>query len=193
MAAPTPTSLPGDNTAAASDALHSRTEWFATTTDPWEAIGRLEFGGDRTHASTIERIVLDAEPEQRPVIEGRLIAVLGRKELTPAGRRFVCRMLGWIGSVACLPAVEPMLSDPLSSDDARLALDGIAGAAVTAAYCGALDRVSGPVRLGLIGSLARRRDAGAVAVLRALAADPTQETEAREAADAAAQQILAKE
>ncbi len=185
------TEIPAPTTeAAAEEALKKRNDWFTTTADPWAEIARLEFGGDRTYASTVNRIVLDAEPAQRPALEKELMTVLGRAELTEAGRLFVCRMLGLIGSAACVAAVAPLLNDERTADVARLALDEIEGTEVDAAYRAALGKLSGAARMGLIGSIARRGDRSAAELLNGIAGDAKESGETREAAERAVKWIL---
>lgn len=189
---PTP---PPANSAAQSDAApvrdeaKARDDWFSNTPDPWQEIVTLEFGGDRTHATAVSGMVLNAEPEQRPVLEKQLLAALGKRELTEAGRLFVCRMLGLIGSAACVPAVAALLHEERTADVARIALDPMPDAAVDEAYRGALGKLTGAALIGLIGSVAKRGEAAASVELRKIAGSESQSREVREAAARAVQFI----
>lgn len=169
--------------------MQRHNEWFTTTPDPWHEVALLEFGGDRTCASTINRMVLNAEPAQRPMLEAKLLEVLARAELTDAARQFVCRMLGRIGSKACVPAVAALLADERTADDARLALDFIADAGVDEAYRAALRRLGEPALIGLIGSIGERRDAAADEVLTAIAIDESRSRAVRGAAERAVKRL----
>ncbi|HVU25163.1 MAG TPA: hypothetical protein VHE13_13635 [Opitutus sp.] len=169
--------------------VRQHNEWFTTTPDPWREIARLEFGGDRTCASTIYRMVVNAEPAQRPALETKLLEVLARPELTEAARQFVCRMLGLIGSSACVPAVTALLADNRSADDARRALDFVADAAVDEAYRAALGQLSGAALAGLIGSIGGRGDTGARGALATIAGDGQQDRTVRDAAERAVRRL----
>src|SRR5690606_33654442 len=144
-----------------------RTEWFTATPDPWQQIVALDYGGDRTFASTVNRMVVSAEPAEHTKMEAKLIEALGQPGITEAGQVFVCRMLGLIGTAACVPAVAPLLGDARSAHAARIALDEIQDASVDVVYRNALGKLSGAAKVGLIGSIVRRRDVEAVHALTA--------------------------
>lgn len=171
--------------------LQERDHWFTATPDPWREIVRLEFGGDRSFASTVQQVVLNADPSQWADLETRLVDALGRPELTAAGRQFVCRMLGWIGSARCVPAVAALLRRDETADDTRLALDAIEEPAVDEAYRVALGQLSGRAKVGVIGSLAARNGTGAVERLTAIALDEKETSEVRAAAERAVERLTA--
>lgn len=173
--------------------LQARERRFTASPDPWQEIVRLEHGGDRTFASTVQQMVLNAEPAQRGELEAMLLTALAQPELTDAGRQFVCRMLGWIGSEAAVPGLAPLLENEKTADDARLALDGIDHPTVDAAYRSALERLRGRARVGLIGSLARRGDHTALEPLTAIAIDPGETAEVREAAERAVEHLAGEQ
>ena len=163
--------------------MDQREDWFITTPNPWTELVQLEYGADRTYATTIERMVLNAEPAQRPALEQKLITALAQPALRPAGRQFICRMLGLIGSAASVAALTPLLRADAMADAARLALDGISdNSEVDSAYRAALVHLSGPAKAGLIGSIALRGDKSALPELRSIAADEHQAKEVRTAA-----------
>jgi hypothetical protein len=167
-----------------------RDEWFTASPDPWGEIARLEFGGDRTFASNVQQMILNAEPSQRPELEGKLLQTAERPGLTEAGRQFVCRMLAWVGSPVCVPVLARWVERDETADDARLALDAIGGADVNEVYRRALAKLSGRARVGLIGSIAARGDALAVDALTAIAIDRQQADEVRAAAERAVEHLL---
>ena len=168
-----------------------REAWFTTTPDPWTELVSLEYGGDRTFASTVYRMVVNALPDQRPAMEGKLIEALRRPEITVAGRQFVCRMLGLIGSSACVPDVVPLLGSVNDADFARAALDSISDPAVNAAYRAAVNdhKLTGAARIGLIGSIGLRGDREAVDALTAIATDANEAKDVRAAAERAVERI----
>jgi hypothetical protein len=172
----------------------ARENWFINTPDPWSQIALLEFGGDRTLASDVEQIIRHAEPNQHADLEARMLAVFARPELTEAGRIFVCRMLGLIGSKACVPAVARLLDDNHTADVARLALDHIADPSVDEAYRNALRKLSGRAKAGLIGSLALRGASPSElsASLQHVAIDASETPEVRHAAERALARLGSK-
>lgn len=155
---------------------------FTSTPDPWSEIAKLQHGGDRTFATTVQSIVVNADPAQRPGFEDRLLKVLANPQCTPVGRQFVARLLALIGSAKCVPALAPLLNDVQTADTARYALDHIKDPAVDAAYRAALERLSGPAKIGLIGSIGLRGDRAALPVLTALQQNASETPGIREAA-----------
>jgi type 1 glutamine amidotransferase len=95
---------------------------------------------------------------------------------TLEGRRFACRMLSLVGSGAQVPALYGLLADKDLSTYARFALERIPGEESGAALRAALSRASGMERVGLINSLAARRDAKAVPLLARAVNDPDRAT-----------------
>lgn len=172
---------------------NQRQTWFTSTPDPWEEIVGLAHGGDRTYATTVQRIVMSAEPAQHAAMEEKLLAVLANPELTGAARQFVCRMLGLVGSAHAVPALAPLLASDRTADTARLALDRIEDPAVDEVYRAALDKLHGSAKAGLIGSIGLRRDRAAVSTLAAIAANSTEADTVRTAARRALERINSEE
>lgn len=175
-----------------SGAFRDYEERFTATPDPWSELATLEPGADRTFASTVRSMVMNAEPAQRPAMETKLLAVLAQPGITATGRMVVCRMLAPIGSAKCVPAVAPLLQDPRTVDAARYALDEIDDAAVDEAYRTALDKVTGPAKAGLIGSIGLRGDRKALAALAAIQGNATEPSVVRTAAARAVERLNAK-
>lgn len=190
MAEPTPqpAAAPARETFSAEE-LKKRNEWFTLTPDPWAEIALLDYAGDRTYASTVSDMVAKAEFAQHPVLEAKLIKALATPGITDAGRLFICRMLGLIGSTRCIAAVLPLLNDVKSADVARIALDGIDDPAVTEGYRAALPKLTGAPKAGLIGSMAMRGDTQSVDAFVAIALDTAESIDVRNAAERAAEKL----
>lgn len=152
------------------------------TPDPWEACTRLEHGGDRSFAWSVREQVLDAPPEDRERIEGRLLEALRRAGITDAGRAFVCQMLALVAGQRSVPVLATLLKDPKSADDARYALQPVTGPEADAALRDALGSLSGPAKAGLIGTIALRGDTTVRAVLAGIRANPSEAPVVRDAA-----------
>jgi hypothetical protein len=140
----------------------------AETPDPWKLCAALEYGGDRSFASAVEGLVVQTSPANWPTVEERLLATLALPDCTEAGRAFLCKMLGMVGTARSVPALAALLRDAKTADAARLALELIPGAEASAALRDALASLSAKAKAGLIGSIAARRDSAARTVLAAL-------------------------
>ena len=96
--------------------------------------------------------------------EDQLIALL-QSEAAPAEKAITCKRLAVIGTARCVPALEPLLSDPSLSSWARIPLEAIADPAAGEALRKTLPKVDGRLLVGVINSMGVRRDAGAVEAL----------------------------
>lgn len=168
--------------AAESDRNADRKSSFGSTPDPWQACAKLEYGDDRSFAWTVREQVIKALPEERARVEQNLLKALGQRDCTEAGRAFLCQMLAMVGSAKSVPVLATLLRDPKSADAARYALEPIAGPEADAALRDALVALSGNLKAGLIGSIAKRRDTTARAVLAGIRENPSETPVVREAA-----------
>lgn len=184
-----PTAAPAESEAKAIADVKDRETWFTASPDPWVQIALLEFGGDRTFATTVHRMIVHGERDQQPAMEAKLIQALAHPNLTPAGRQFICRMLGLIGSSACISAVAPLLHNDATIDSARMALDFIPDASINNLYLQALSTASARAKGGLIGSIAARGDAQSIDALTAIAVDTSQSREIRAQAERAVEAL----
>lgn len=144
----------------------------AETPDPWKLCAELQYGGDRTFASSVESLVMQTAPANWPKVEDQLLAVLALPECTEAGRAFLCKMLGLVGSARSVPALSALVRNPKSADAARAALELIPGPEASAALRDALGSLSAGAKAGLIGSIAARRDSAARPAIAALKGNP---------------------
>lgn len=187
---PSSASLPVELENAAE--YRAREAWFTATPDPWEQLATLDYGGDRTYATTVNRMIVKAESAQHSFMEGKLIQVIARPEITSAGRQFVCRMLALVGSAQCVTSVKGLLDRAETADFGRMALDGIEDPAVDDAYRRALGQLNGAAKIGLIGSIAMRGDGSAIDLLTAIALDPAETVEVRAAAERAVEKLFSQ-
>jgi hypothetical protein len=161
-----------DEKRAASDPLKNaepnpRLTEFSKSPEPWAEMAKMEWGGDRTHASTIQTLIMDADVSQYPTFEKKLLAVLADQQATAAAQDFVCRMLRLVGSAAGVPALAKLLADEKTADCARYALQAIPGAEADTALRAALGALKGKAKAGLIGTLSARGDKEALAAIKA--------------------------
>src|SRR5262245_55104308 len=137
--------------------------------DAFDALKRHDWGTDLGLLAPIEAAVTAAhgKADAREDIEKRLLAAL-HGTISRDATDFVCRMLTLVGGAASAPALGGLLTDEIHSHMARYALERIPVPAATQALRDALPRLSGKLKIGVIGSLGSRRDAAAVSALGGL-------------------------
>ena len=145
------------------------------------ALESLTYSGDQSALEALDRDLREAGRDARKlaVLEERLIALLRRTEPTFAARQAACQRLALVLAGAPAGPFRPatartlagMLSEERDTDLARQVLEQVPGAAAERLLLDALPKTSGRLRLGLIDSLGRRRDAGAATALAALLKD----------------------
>ena len=165
-----------DDKRAANDPLKNqepdpRMDEFKKAPDQWKEVVTLTHGSDRSAASSLQTLIMDADPAQYPALEKKLLAILADKAVTDVGANFACRMLRLIGSAGSVPALAKLLADEKTADDARYALQNIPGAEADAALRAALGTLKGKALAGLIGTNSARGDQEALAVLQKLAGE----------------------
>lgn len=136
------------------------------------ALKKFDWGTPISELSGIEDAVVASHHDAalRQDLEQRLIAALSG-DLSNDAKGYVCRKLSVIGSPAAVPALAALLGDEANSHLARQALERISSPAAAAALRDALARLTGKLKLGVIGSLGARREASAVPTLAALLND----------------------
>lgn len=135
------------------------------------SIAKFEYGQSRVPEAEFTQFVQDslANPAMLKQIEARLLAFV-QSDVTGAAKQFALRELSLIGTDASVAVLTPMVLDPATSEMARFALARIPGPAVDQALRDDLAKSSGTIRIGIVGSLAQRRDTKAVPALIALSA-----------------------
>lgn len=100
--------------------------------------------------------------------QDRLIAILEDEDASEFAKAKACQRLAVIGDDAAVPALGELLTDPKLSHYARFGLEPMPGEAANKALRTALDEVEGDLLIGVINSIGRREDAGAIAALAKL-------------------------
>lgn len=106
----------------------------------------------------------------RAALEQRLAGYLGAS-YSSMTRSFVCRELAIIGSPASVPGLAPLLLDDELSVFARHALERIPGPEADSALRDAIGKSRGTTRVGIINSVAVRRDSRSIPLLVKVATD----------------------
>ena len=104
----------------------------------------------------------------------RALITLLKSNGPKADKALACKKLAIFGGKDAVPALAPLLTDPELASWARIALEAIPGPAADAALRNAMDKVQGRVLVGVINSIAVRRDPKAVSglVKKLKATDP---------------------
>ena len=152
-----------DGQRAASDPLagqaaDARYKSFNETADPWKVIGTLAYGEDRTMVSTIERVVMDADPSQYAGFEDKLLKIAADPACTEAGYGFVCRLLSLIASPKSVAALKGKLAaeNEVVAFLTRMVIERVPGPEAYAALREAAGQAKGREAAGLAGAVAAR-------------------------------------
>ena len=145
-------------------------------TGNYEAITQYDFGKSRRELAAIEEEVRDLPVSCFPQVESRLLAAMQAEETAYAGKQFACRMLRRVGSAQSVPALAEMLADEELSHMARFALQYMAAPEAGDALRRAIDELDGELRIGVIGSIAQRKDRKAVGAIAELVRDTDRDT-----------------
>jgi len=107
---------------------------------------------------------------RRDDLEQRFLAVL-RAGVSKAAQRYICRQLGMVASDRAVPAMAPLLDDPELAHMARFVLEQIPGSAPDQLLLEKMGAAPAREKIGIIGSLGKRRASQATGALAALLED----------------------
>jgi len=137
--------------------------------DVFSDLASYKYGDETKAAEKLAELVKQTAPGQYAPIEAKLIAILKSKAATQDGKAFACRTLQQIGTDKAIPALATLLNDKILSHYARLALERMKRSpSSVVAMRNALATAPDSVKPGLMGSLAVRKDAEAVAAIAKL-------------------------
>lgn len=138
------------------------------------ALASYDWGGDPAPLKALDSAVAaaTADANRRADLERRLLAVVGAAA-SRAAKDIACRHLRLIGSAMSVPALAEFLSDDDFAHMARFALERIDGPEAGEALRAALPAAANhEIAIGIMSSLAARRDHAAVPVLAGLLIGP---------------------
>lgn len=165
---------------------------------PFAALAAFDWGKEAEFLKSIDEAVVAAHADKplRAELEKRLGAILAGGG-SRAAKEYACRKVSMIGSAASVPSLAALLGDRDNSHMARFALERIDGPEATDALRKAFAALDGDLKLGMMSSLAARRDVASVPMVAPLlAADEKTAVAAADALgmirDAAAADALAK-
>jgi HEAT repeat protein len=138
----------------------------------FEALKTYDWGTDRKALNPIDEALVATQDDAaaRQELETRLAAVL-KTDVSRDAKDFVCRKLMVIGTAASVPTLAELLPQTDHSHMARYALERIPAPEAAQAMRDALPKLDGALKIGVIGSLGARGDAGGVTALADLIGD----------------------
>lgn len=141
--------------------------------DAWKSLPKYEYGQDMAALLTIDRevILAMATPASRSACAARLAVVLAAKETTLAAKQYICCQLRQVGTATEVPFLTRMLANSETSQMARYALESIPGEESIVALRSSLNILQGEPLIGVVNSIAVRKDVRSVAKLKELAGD----------------------
>ena len=151
--------------------------WPQTAADMEGLLARIatyQYGADPAPVVQLDEMVgrLSGSSDKRRMAEGLLLKFV-QSGATPAAKESAFRQLSLVGSTASIPVLAPLLVKIDSAEMARYALAAIPGPEADEALRRALAAApSDRIRIGLINSLGRRKDAKAVAGITPLVPMP---------------------
>lgn len=139
----------------------------------FKSLAAYDWAADPAPFQMIDAAVIAtaADKALRADLEKRFGALLA-DGTSRAAKEYVCRKLMMIGTAASVPALAALLGDADHSHMARFALERIPGPEAGAALNKALGTVSDALKIGMMSSLASRRDLACVPVLTTLLKGP---------------------
>ncbi len=139
--------------------------------EAWKALPQYEYGQDMAALLAIERVVIQSmdSPESRSACAKRLALLLTAEKTTLAARQVICLQLRQIGTPAEVPVLANMLTRPETAQMACYALESIPGQQSLTVLRNGLDSLQGKPLIGVINSVAARKDTRAVPILKRLA------------------------
>jgi HEAT repeat protein len=140
--------------------------------DAFEALKTFDWGTDLALLAPIDDAVAASRSgaETTQELEQRLVAALN-ESLSRDAKDYLCRKLAVVGTANAVPALAVLLPQKDHSHMARFALERIPAAEATKALSDSLEKVSGNLKIGIIGSLGARRDQEAIKQLGTLLND----------------------
>ncbi len=136
-----------------------------------KALAAYDWSGDAAPLGAIDAAVVAAHDDAQLAadLEGRLAAMVA-SDASRAAKEYACRKLAMIGTTVSVPALAARLGDADDSHMARFALERMQIPEAAEALRQAVDSLTGDLRIGMLSSLAARRDTASVARCAALLA-----------------------
>jgi len=144
--------------------------------DAWNAIKSYQYGDDFKSLLAVEAEVQRslASPETKIETAARLAALLDDNTTYP-GRQFVCMQLRLVGGATEVPKLSEWLNQPEDSENVRLVLTDMQCEESLHPLRRALETFNGEAVIGIIGSVAARKDKNSIPTLVRLLDNPNRD------------------
>ena len=113
----------------------------------------------------IEARVFGTAPENFAALEAELLGMFQSSETTVEGKQYICRLLVFCASDACVPVLGKELLNPELSQFVRFTFQGMESSAAEQALIAALKEASTDLQIGIIGTLGQMESQDAVEVI----------------------------
>ncbi len=126
-------------------------------------LAQYDYDKSRCWLTDMQELMMEAygNPEAIPGVESLMINFL-QSDATVAGKQYVCRQLGVMGTARTVPVLSDLLRTPGMAGTALLALEKIPGAEADQALLEVLEEGDEPLQIAIINSLAARQVKDAV-------------------------------
>ncbi|MBN2270500.1 MAG: HEAT repeat domain-containing protein [Sedimentisphaerales bacterium] len=137
-----------------------------------ETLKTYDWGADRNTLNPIDEAIIatHGDAAARKALEKSLVAALAAG-ISRSAQDYVCRKLRVVGTAQSVEALAALLADETTSHIARYALERIPDEKALDAIRDALPKVSGKLKVGMIGSLGTRRDEKSIMAFSKLLGD----------------------
>lgn len=142
---------------------------LASLEPPFASLQAYDWGAEAGFFKAIDDAVIAAHGDAtvRGELENRFSGILS-DNTSRAAKEYACRKLAMIGTASSVPALEALLPQREHSHMARFALERIADSEAGDALRKAFSSLAGDLKLGMMSSLAARRDAESVPLIAPL-------------------------
>ncbi len=144
----------------------------AAVTAAMKELQKADWGSMPGSLNVIEAAIVAVPGDEatQKLLEKQFTAILS-SDAKGGAKSYTLRKLSMIATAAAVPAIAPLLTDKEHSHMARFALERIGGPAAVGAIRGAVGKVKGRQKAGMINSLGVLRDAGSTSALVGLLKD----------------------
>ena len=143
------------------------------TDESFAEFSKYKYGESRIAVKAVEKAVYLAsgDAKSRAEMARRLVVLIEDKSATVEAKNLTCRLLPLVGDRSAVKPLAALMDDPKTAESARGALQRLDLPEAAGALRDAMVKATGVAKVGLINSIAARRDAEAIGALKALLSD----------------------
>ena len=141
--------------------------------DSFAAFAKFKNGKSYIAVVAVEKAVYLAtgDPKTKTAMAARLVELIESEFVTIDAKNVTCQLLPLVADASAVKPLAALMDDPETADQARGALQRLAGPEAARALREAMGKATGVAKVGLINSIGARRDAEATGALKALLTD----------------------